>query len=354
MATLETLPADQRAVLQLVLQRGRSYDQIASMLSIDRAAVRERALAGLDALGPPSDTPAPQRALLTDYLLGQLPERVAALTRDRLASFPADRAWARVVAAEISPLASSPLPEIPVGRAGPAHEAEPEPDPAQADEYQRYEDAPAPAAAPVIPPDYGLDAPRQTIDKPSSRRGGAILLGAVGVVIVAIVVIIIATSGGSSKHNQVASTPTSPSTSTPASSTTASTPTTTTTGTGKAKLVTQVNLVSPNSSDKSAAGVAQVIADGSKTAVVIIAQGLPANSSSNAYAVWLYKSASQSVLLGFVNARVTSNGRLSTEGVLPANASQYSQLLLTLETQAKPTSPGQTVLEGSPPAGKPF
>jgi hypothetical protein len=42
MATIESLPADQRAVLQLVLQRGRTYDEIARLLSIDRAGVRAR------------------------------------------------------------------------------------------------------------------------------------------------------------------------------------------------------------------------------------------------------------------------------------------------------------------------
>jgi hypothetical protein len=52
MASLDSLPADQRAVLQLVLQRGRTYDDIAKLLSIDRTAVRQRALAALDALGP--------------------------------------------------------------------------------------------------------------------------------------------------------------------------------------------------------------------------------------------------------------------------------------------------------------
>ncbi len=52
MASIDSLPADQRAVLQLVLQRGRSYEEIANMLSIDRAAVRDRALAAFDALGP--------------------------------------------------------------------------------------------------------------------------------------------------------------------------------------------------------------------------------------------------------------------------------------------------------------
>ena len=52
MASIDTLPPDQRAVLDLVLQRGRSYDDIARLLAIDRAAVRARALAAFDELGP--------------------------------------------------------------------------------------------------------------------------------------------------------------------------------------------------------------------------------------------------------------------------------------------------------------
>src|SRR5205807_10367273 len=113
MASLDDLPPDQRAVLELVLARGRSYEQIAELLSIDRAGVRERALAALDALGPQTGVPAERRALITDYLLGALPGRVADDVRARLASSPSERAWARVVASELQPLASDPLPEIP-------------------------------------------------------------------------------------------------------------------------------------------------------------------------------------------------------------------------------------------------
>ena len=54
-----SLPADQRAVLELVLQRGRNYDQIARLLSVDRAGVRQRALAAFDALGPRTATSPP-------------------------------------------------------------------------------------------------------------------------------------------------------------------------------------------------------------------------------------------------------------------------------------------------------
>src|SRR5947209_18263579 len=139
MASLDRLPADQRAVLELVLRRGRTYDQIATLLSLDRAGVRQRALAAFDALGPESEIPAERRGLIADYLLGQLPPRVAETVRDRLGSSPAERAWARMLASELAPISRDPLPEIPVeppsakrapSRAEP--EAEPTPAPAAA------------------------------------------------------------------------------------------------------------------------------------------------------------------------------------------------------------------------------
>src|ERR1700728_3539038 len=103
MADLESLTPDQRAVLDLVLRRGRSYDDIAQLLAIDRAAVRARALAAFDEIGPETGISPESRALITDYLLGQLPGPVAEQTRERLAESPYDRAWARVVAAALEP-----------------------------------------------------------------------------------------------------------------------------------------------------------------------------------------------------------------------------------------------------------
>ena len=62
-----------------------------------------------------------RRALITDYLLGQLPPRVAETARDRPRRTPrAERAWARVLAAELSPLARGALPEIPAAAAAAA------------------------------------------------------------------------------------------------------------------------------------------------------------------------------------------------------------------------------------------
>ncbi|HWX88025.1 MAG TPA: RNA polymerase sigma factor [Solirubrobacteraceae bacterium] len=50
MTDLDRLPPDQRAVLSLVLERGRSYGEVAEMLGIPESAVRDRAHAALDAL----------------------------------------------------------------------------------------------------------------------------------------------------------------------------------------------------------------------------------------------------------------------------------------------------------------
>lgn len=55
----DRLPPDQRAVLSLVLDRGKSYAEVAAMLSMPEAAVRERAHAALDTLAGAGDTPPP-------------------------------------------------------------------------------------------------------------------------------------------------------------------------------------------------------------------------------------------------------------------------------------------------------
>src|SRR6201995_3627965 len=113
MASFDNLPADQRAVLELVLRRGRSYDEIAQLLSIDRAGVRQRALAALDALGPPTRLPAERRALITDYLLGALPEPVAAEVREHTSCSAAARAWPSPVSQELRALPDGPRPGPP-------------------------------------------------------------------------------------------------------------------------------------------------------------------------------------------------------------------------------------------------
>ena len=68
---------------------------------------------------------------------------------------------------------------------------------------------------------------------------------------------------------------------------------------------------------------------------------------NDAYAVWLYNSPSDARILGFVNPSVGTNGRLQTAGGFPTNASHFHQLLITLETQSNPKTPGTIVLRGA-------
>lgn len=312
MSALDKLPPDQRAVLQMVLQRGHSYDQIARLLSIDRAAVRQRALDGFDALTPTTVLPGAERALVTDYLLGQLPDRVAEEVHGYLQTSDADREWARAIAAEVAPLSPRPLPEIPVGA------------PRGADEWLSG----------------GLEQPSDPPATPSSRRGGAILLGSIAVLIVAGIIVAVLSSGGSSPKKDAGATKLPA-----ASSTTATTTPTTTSTTATPQLLAQLDLTSPTGASKTV-GVADVIRDDGVAGIVIDAQGLPANTAHNAYAVWLYNSPSSHSFAGFVKNLVRKNGRLAAQGQLPAGASRYHHLLITLETQQKPASPGEVVLSG--------
>ncbi len=363
MASLQSLPADQRAVLQLVLQRGRSYDDIAALLSIDRAAVRERALSALDALGPEAEVDPGRRALITDYLLGQLPARVSEDVRARLARAAGERAWARVVASELAPLASQPLPEIPAGAsAAPAVPTTRRPGSRPGSRGTTEAPIAAPAGAEARdasprtpyepdPPELGLEAPADGLagKRPSSRVGGAILIGLLAVIVVVALAVILSSGDSSSSTSSQASAPTPTAATTSPGATTATTPgstAATTPATGAGRPVAQVNLTSPTGSKK-IGGVAIVVKQGGQYGILVRGQGVAANSRHDAYAVWLYNSPSDSRILGFINPGVRANGVLQTMGLLPPGASRYKQLLVTLEGQPKPRTPGKVVLQGA-------
>jgi len=414
MSAVDSLPGDQRAVLQLVLGRRRSYEDIARLLSINPTAVRERALTALDSLGPQTKIDQPARAQICDYLLGQLPEGEVAAVRDRLAGSAGERAWARVLSSELAPLSSEPLPEIPVegsaARAAPpapasepdlpapsqpatgaaqqaataasgAAGAEDAPDrkslrgllwraPKPGDEPQPAgEPQPADAATPAdaakpadtakpadeptgpgapTPPSGPSSGPR------SSRLGGLVVIGVVVAIVVVGLIVVLGSSGSKKKPTTIASTPsiatstTAPaSATTPALSSTTSATTTTSTSTA-AKVVAQINLTPPAAGSK-AAGIAEILREGTTNGIAIVAQNVPPNTTKppNAYAVWLYNSPTDAKILGFVNPGVPQSGKLSTAGGLPANAAHYKELIVTTETSANPKAPGAVILQGT-------
>lgn len=79
------LSEDSRALLQLLLGRGKSYADISGLLGIDEAEVRQRAGAALAEVDSSAPAPDPD---LTDYLLGQADPITRADVGNRIASDP--------------------------------------------------------------------------------------------------------------------------------------------------------------------------------------------------------------------------------------------------------------------------
>ncbi|HWX74258.1 MAG TPA: hypothetical protein VNZ05_03065 [Solirubrobacteraceae bacterium] len=324
MSRLDAIPPDQRATLSLLLGQGKEYGEVATMLNIGERAVHDRAHAALAVLAPREarELSAEGREQVGEYLLGQmsLSERLQA--RSLLEGSLAAQAWARALAAELAPLASGPLPEIP-GATGVNHVDTPvEETTGDRGPAVRAED-PGGLLRPVRPRSGGAAAAL-----PSSRVGGAIVLGVIAVVVV--VVVLLAT-GGSSQHHPRASGP-----SASATSSSSSTP--------RASETRRLTLTPPNPQSK-ALGVAAVLQEGSTYAFYLAAEHL-APSHGFFYAVWLYNSPTSFEALNKTPA-VGSDGRLQGGSLLPSNAGGYHQMIVTRETAERPTTPGPIVLRGS-------
>ena len=112
------LTDDQRAMLQLLLQRGQSYEDIASLLGLDVEQVRARARAALTEIGGED----PDREVgLTDYLLGQADPIGRADVARQLKADGQTRDLADRLATQLRVIApGAELPELPGAAAAPA------------------------------------------------------------------------------------------------------------------------------------------------------------------------------------------------------------------------------------------
>ncbi len=313
MGRLDQLPPDQRAVLALLLKQHKSYDEIASVLHIDRSAVRARAHDALRALGPeePAGLDDGRTGDLGDYLLGQCDATASESTRTYLERSPGARAWGRVVAAELGELAVDGLPQIPAGEDG---------------------------------RDGGfaaLGARRSGRERPqrSSRLGGALLLGAVGIA-VAVGILFLLRGGGDDKGTgPVGGVSTAAATSTTPSST----------ASGSPRVVAQINLLPPGGGKKPV-GVANIVAQGARHGIALVGRGLAPTTGSVSYAMWLENSSTDAERLGFFPP-VGKDGRLQGFVLAPANFSRFRSLVVTREAGRSPRRPGPVVLVATLPTG---
>jgi hypothetical protein len=304
MSRLDALPPDLRAVLSLLLRQHKGYTEVAGLLRIQERAVRDRAHAALAMLAPlqARELTVEQRARVGDYLLGQLGASERIQASDELAASAPARAWAQAISAELTPLAASPLPEIPLGN------------------------RPASAGNRL----------------PSSRLGGGLLLGAIAVVVIVVVLLTTGGSGGSSKDPAKTTAATQTTTSGSTSATT--TGSTTTSGAATPKEEGHSTLSSPDPKSK-ATGTVLVLSESGKRAFYLQVTGVGAAPSGSLYAVWLTGTGIKAQAVGVLPAP-NSSGRIEGGALLPTNASSYHRVLVTLETNQKPTHPGTTVLSG--------
>ncbi len=372
MSRLESIPPDLSAVLSLLLRRGKRYSEVAGMLGIQERAVHDRAHAALALLAPAQarGLSAAEREQLGDYLLGQQSTSAASQTRDFLASSTAGRAWAQALSSELAPLATTrALPQIPGAREAPSGAAS-----ARADVPARATRDPRSAREPARPREPSstrapVDSPPATVAKsqpPSSRVGGAVVLGALAAIAIVVVVLVIVgiggggggshtgtqsgdattpahhtgTSSSAQGNKDTSSTPATTTTESPASSTTS-------TGASSTSHGKALTLSPPDPARSKAIGVAYVLTQKSEHAFYIFAKGLPALPSGAFYAVWLEGGASApDYPLGSLPA-AGSSGLVEGGGPLPSSAGSYSRIILTSETSRHPSHPGPTLLGGA-------
>jgi hypothetical protein len=309
MARFDDLPADQKAVLQLVLRQGRTYAEIATLLKISDAAVQNRALTALDAVGPSGldGLDDERQDEIGDYLLGQQSASERAATRDFLEASQSGRDWARAVAAELRGAGiggEDALPEIP----------------ADAGEVDEAFDA--------------LHARRaaRTEQQRSSRLGGVLLIVAAVIVVVGAVLLLTHVIGGNDDKNDKAAATTTTATGTAANPNSTAT------------VEQQINL-NPPGGGRTPLGVANIVAQNGRRAIAVVGQDLPA---SGHYVLWL-KNGSRTKFLGFfqpVTSTGTDKGKLQGIVAAPTDLSSYTTMLITRESSSSPRTPSATVLSG--------
>lgn len=305
MASLESLNDGQRAVLQLLLRQGKSYEDLAGMLKTDPAGVRARARSAVASVGPDASTIGDDRRdEIADYVLGQQTASQRAATREYLESSRAGRSWARAAATALGPIGGDALPDIPAER----------------EEVAEAFDA--------------LDrrTARQEEVQRSSQLGTRLIYAGIGVV-VAIVIILVLSLGGDSGST---------------ADTTTTAAQTTPTG-DKFEVLAQGTLRAPKGGDADAQGQVAIVRfpDNNQFRFALTASGLPPSSSrGSAYGVWLYTSKDKNRFLGFPDSTVGKDGKLKTVSDLSPDTPNYGAVLLTRETAESPKQPGKIVLIG--------
>jgi len=298
MATFDQLPDEQRAIVELVLQQGKSYDELSDMLGIPEERVRERARDALVQLAPVSVRGVEDdwRGQLADYVLGQQAGPEVTATRGHLRRSEPARSWTRSLLDSLEQLyPNGDLPAVPEGERG-----------------SRRAAAAAPRAGGAEPTGPGPLGPSAL----AAVRRRRILAAAAGALVVLVAVLLwpigllTGDDDGDKSGKQSASS-------------------------------------SPISTKRQ--GAAIIAKSKGKTQVLVQAQGLKPSTQTTAYQVWLYDSDAKRKSLGATPT--DKQGNLQVIGDLPADYTSWKYIDVTAVTvtgegQDQQVKTGASVLRG--------
>ena len=313
MATFDQLSPEQRAIVELVLQQGKTYPELAEMLGMPEARVRELARDALVELAPVSvrGVEVDWRGQLADYVLGQQSGPEATATKGHLRRSEAARSWARSLLDSLEQLyANGSVPAIPEGERGRAKRSQAEPSA-----------APAGGAAGLSAAPSGA---RGLASDPIMRR--RLLAAAAAAVVILLAVLVWPIGLLTGDDNQTSS---------------ASSDNQSSTQGGNQNQATATN---------GPAGIAIVVDQGGKKQLLVQAARLAPSGQNEGYYVWLYNSPSDARSLG---GQVTDQqGNYQAIGPFPADYAKYKFIDVTRQPVGKNPNvkhSGQSVLRGPMP-----
>jgi hypothetical protein len=299
MATFDQLSAEQRAILELVLKQGKSYEELAEMLGMPAGRVKELARESLVTLSPLSAAAVDEewRGQIADYLLQQQSGPESTATRGHLRRSEGARSWSRSVLDSLEQLYDpANLPTIPDGDGS----APPSSGPSwRAELREKLPTKVAPAAEPGKPEKELSPEAKAVVRRRRLGAGAALGLAALLAILVWPVGLVAGGDDDDKANEKEKERPRQ-----------ARRP--------KAQLVGQLPLQPVENARGN--GAAFVAARG-KTRQLIVRARLPATRRGQAYEVWLYNSDSDARSLG---AQVTNReGVLEGLTTLPRNVDRY-------------------------------
>jgi hypothetical protein len=335
------LTPDQKATLQLLLERGQSYADLSSLLGVDESEVRERARSAVRELagGDPD-----RNVGLTDYLLGQADPIGRADAVRHLREDPDDYRLASDLLEELREVVpAAELPRLP---------GEP-----RSGRFLRR----APATADRRPPQADAATPAQRLTSLSGRQARLlVILGSAAVLLIAVVLGITGAFGGDDGGGE---------TSTTATDTTAATD-------ASGQEITRVKLAPPGNGDAKGDAVFG-LATSDQAYVDLTISGLDPAPNNQTYVIWLLLDKDQGYPLApiqvsqdgafhdrfpipsavlalvarvrFVDVSIAPNDVLAS---LIQKAQQQTQKQSAQVTDLILQKPGQTVLQGEIPAAQ--